>query len=138
MHYTSQIKYCIWISKFYKILVIKRVGPLNSIKLIPKKFVKYFFDKNYWIDNTDVYVKSNIFQTNHIIVKRGTFRKVRFASNSWKINTIVFFFKFDFFSVHKYKINLFERIFNTLKRMFLDLGSLKKLNQTWRRKKHKS
>ena len=45
-HHTSQITYCIWSYKFYKILVIKRAVPFNnSLKLILKKFVKYFFMK---------------------------------------------------------------------------------------------
>ena len=137
MHYTSQITYCIWISKFYKILVIKRVGPLNSIKLIPKKFVKYFFDKNYWIDNTNVYVKSNIFQTNHFKVKRGTFRKVRLASNSWKINTIVFFSSWIFFSVHKYK-QICLNAFLIRSSSCSWIWDHKKIKSNLKKKKHKS
>ena len=81
MHHTSDITYCIWIGKFYKILVIKIVVPFNSsFKLILKKFVNYFFYYYYRIDNKTMHVKSKISQTNHFMVKQGTFWKVKFST----------------------------------------------------------
>ena len=45
---------------------------LKESKLIRQKFVNFFYE-NYLIDNTRVYVKFKICQTNHFTVKQGTF-----------------------------------------------------------------
>ena len=63
----------------------------NSLKMILKKFVKYCLAENHCIDNTTAYVKSNIFQTTHFMVKKALFEIKGFPQNQKKLSHSCFF-----------------------------------------------